>query len=36
MQITLKTTHGSRDLLQFFRYALKYYGDQSETHNELT
>jgi uncharacterized coiled-coil protein SlyX len=29
------TAHGSKDLFQFFRYALGYHDDQIETHNEL-
>src|SRR4051812_13734501 len=27
--------HGSKDLFQFFRYALEFHDDQIETHNEL-
>ena len=27
--------HGSKDLFQFFHYALKYHDDQIEAHNEL-
>lgn len=29
------TTHGSKDLFQFFRYALKYHDSQIDVHNEL-
>jgi hypothetical protein len=29
------TVHGSKDLFQFFRYALKYHDSQIEVHNEL-
>jgi hypothetical protein len=29
-------THGSKDLFQFFRYALEYHDSQIDVHNELS